>query len=113
MARKIEVFCRFQFEATHSCPSEVCPEELPFLCHEHRHIFHVRCVAPVKHDNRDIEFIKMKHDISNYCCARFEHKNIGNMSCEQIAEQLINFFPYLSRVTVSEDGENGATVTSI
>lgn len=106
----ISVYFTFQFEAIHCCPESVCPLEVPYLAYPHRHIFHVRCEAEVRNDNRDIEFIKAKQEVSSWC-GQWENDDIGEMSCEQIAIAILENFPYLTKVTVSEDNENGAIVT--
>lgn len=102
------VFCTLRFEALHSCPSQVCPEKAYYLTYVHRHEFHVRCEAPVHGRNREIEFITMKQEINEYIQQNWHGKDLGNMSCEQMADALITVFPYLDLVEVSEDGENGA-----
>jgi len=106
-----EVFCRLQVEGTHSWPA--CDVEgVDFLRHVHRHIFHVEARVVVDHPDRDREFIDLKRELTQhfremediYGCVNF-----GAKSCEMIGAELIHLFD-LSSVTVSEDGENGATV---
>lgn len=113
MRYSCDVFCTLQFEAIHHCPKEVCPKEVPYLMRPHRHIFHVECRAHAQHDNRDIEFIEYKHRVEEYCNRVFAKKDNGPTSCEQIAELILDEFPETYRVTVSEDGENGAIVTRV
>lgn len=108
---KRSVFCTLQFEAYHRCPAEICENTNEYyLQYTHRHIFHVRCEAPVEHNNRAIEFINLKQKISNFCIMQYGHLNIHTTSCEMIAEAILNKFPELQKVEVSEDGENGAIV---
>lgn len=107
---KIRVFCTLQFTATHRCPEEVCPKTAMYLTTSHRHVFHVRCEALVKHDNRDIEFITLKERVQKYISEGWHLQNLGIMSCEKMAVTLLDIFPELVKVEVSEDGENGAVV---
>lgn len=102
------VFCTLRFEALHHCPPEVCPKEVEYLTSPHRHEFHVRCEARVFGKNRDIEFISMKHQISEFVTANYHKKDIDMTSCEMIAHEILGEFDFLNRVEVSEDGENGA-----
>lgn len=111
MKYSCEVFCTLQFEATHHCPMNVCPAGMEYLINEHRHIFHVRCKAKVWHDNRDIEFISLKHQIQNHIAERYNRSNLGTTSCEQIASEILDQFKVLDTVEVSEDNENGVIVS--
>jgi hypothetical protein len=103
------VVARTQFEALHRW--EGCPyEDVSFLRTPHRHIFHVEVKAEVKGNDREIEFIKMKRQVTRYINQTLTGRDIGNMSCEMIAEDLLHTFPLLCEVSVFEDGENGAVV---
>ena len=110
---KTEVFCSLQFEATHNWPE--CPfSEVDYLCDPHRHVFHVKAYKKVFHDDRDVEFIMLKHDIMDYLHAEYYDEAyrmgvLGKTSCEMLAAELIEQFD-LSICEVSEDGENGAVV---
>lgn len=109
-----EVFCTLQIEGIHNWPN--CPfDEVAYLRDPHRHIFYIKAYAPVFHDDRDIEFIMMKHKIHNYIKSRYFNVELqcckfGAMSCEMIAQELLYQFD-LTRCEVSEDNENGAVVT--
>ena len=116
------VFCSLRVEGIHHWPE--CPhDEVAYLRDPHRHMFHITAHAPVNHDDRDVEFIMLKHEIKKYLLQKyatvtrvtFSSKQIcefGSMSCEMIAAELIEAFG-LRACTVSEDGENGATVYSV
>jgi len=119
--KKTEVFCTLQVEGVHCWPE--CPfEEVVYLKLLHRHVFHVKAYKMVTHDDRDTEFIMLKHEIEHYLFNTYARLNqdghfmddrvclFDSMSCEMIASDLINHFN-LSRCEVSEDGENGAVVT--
>jgi len=118
-----EVYCTLQIEGTHNWPG--CPfEEVDYLRVPHRHMFHIKAHKLVTHSDRDVEFIMLKHQIQRYLIGRYwsgweNHTagrtakglcEFGAMSCEMIAEELINQFD-LCRCEVSEDGENGAILT--
>jgi hypothetical protein len=109
-----EVYCTLQIEGTHNWPD--CPlYEVEYLCDPHRHLFHIKAYKNVRHDDRDVEFIVLKHEILSYFYdewfdSTYKLFKFGSMSCEMIAKKLISKFN-LSRCEVSEDGENGAIVT--
>lgn len=104
----ISVFARTQFEATHSWPE--CPiEEVAYLRDEHRHVFHIEAHKQVTHDDRDTEFIVLKHRMEELLEEMFPDHKMGSTSCEMLAIRLIGTLG-LSKCMVSEDNENGATV---
>jgi hypothetical protein len=118
MNTKTEVYCTLQVEGTHNWPG--CPyDEVDYLRVPHRHVFHVKAFAIVNHDDRDLEFIMLKHKIQAYLESKYfdpfgPHKLcvFGAKSCEMLARELIEQFG-LSRCEVNEDNENGAIVTVI
>lgn len=117
---KTEVYCTLQIEGTHYWAD--CPfDEVSYLRNNHRHLFGIKAYKEVTHDDRDIEFIMLKHRIETYIKNKYMHRvgndavsqllcEFGGMSCEMIAKELIEEFE-LSRCEVNEDGENGAIVT--
>lgn len=108
-----EVYCTLQIEGTHNWKD--CPfDEVAYLRDDHRHVFHIKAHKKVNHDDRDIEFIMLKHNIikylnERYYCGGISMCEFGSMSCEMIANELISQFE-LDVCEVSEDGENGAIV---
>lgn len=102
-----------QFEAIHSWPN--APEKVAYLSHPHRHLFHVRVELEVQHDDREVEFILFKSAITEFCQSHFAGTP-HHFSCEQMAKLLGFYVANLMTpnrkivVSVSEDGENGATV---
>lgn len=97
-------------EGFHNWPS--APAEVDFLRQRHRHLFVIRVVKQVYHDNRDIEFILFGREIRAYLHEEFGTPcEFGAMSCEMIGRQLLLKFDAMS-VSVYEDDENGAIVTS-
>lgn len=109
-----QVFATTQFEAYHHW--EDAPDQVHFLRNTHRHIFHVKVTLDVEHDDRDIEFIMLKHDIERYTKEVFHRANLDQSSCEMMAQALhrhLLLCEYDDPMTieVSEDGENGAILT--
>lgn len=87
--------------------------DVSFLGMPHRHIFHFTVGIQVFHNNRDIEFIQFKRWIENLFGKGILELN--NKSCEMISDDLYHTIStrYPDRdieITVSEDGENGATI---
>ena len=106
------IFVTFQKEGIHRYPD--APNGVEFLKHPHRHIFHFKATVSVEHNDRDIEFILFKRELeSMYVDGAMQ---IDYKSCEMLAEELIDYITdkYPNRVIsveVSEDGENGATLS--
>ena len=114
MTIKTEVFCTLQFAGLHQW-SGCNIDEVSYLSNLHRHVFHFKCYSKVSHGDRDVEFIKLKQDIGDhldllYYDCDYNCLNFQNMSCEMIGTDLIDSFG-LSKIEVSEDGENGAIIT--
>lgn len=114
-----EVYCTFQFEGIHNWQN--CPiDEVSYLRSPHRHMFHVKAYVPVYHDDRDVEFIQLKHKMQQWIITNYELDPessfpvviLKSTSCEMIAKSLCDNFS-LSRCEVSEDNENGACVTNL
>lgn len=108
-----EIFCSLKVEGLH-CWSTCNIQEVIYLRDLHRHIFGFKCYLTVNHDNRDVEFIELKHKISKYLTERyFDEKyqclNFGGKSCEMLGAELGSFFN-LNRIEVNEDEECGSIV---
>jgi len=106
------IYVTFQKEGIHRYPD--APEGVEFLKSPHRHIFHFRVDIDVFHNDRDIEFILFKRELEGLYTDKI--MEIDFKSCEMLAEDLINYISakYTGRriwVEVSEDGENGATLS--
>lgn len=111
MITKRTIFVQFQKEGIHRYPD--APEGVKFLRHDHRHMFYFRAEIGVVHNDRDIEFILLKRELESL------YDNdvliLNHKSCEMMAEDLYKYIQthYPDRdvtITVSEDGENGATL---
>lgn len=101
------------FEGFHCYPN--APDEVAFLRSVHRHIFYVDVTVQVKHDDRELEFFMVKREIDSFIKDNLADLNMK--SCEMIGRKILYFLlrRYPNRdaysIHVSEDKENGATVT--
>ena len=108
-----KIIVRLPIEGTHQWKG--CGiEEVKFLANEHRHIFYIEAKKRVSHLDRDIEIIQFKRSIIDYLLERYydnatHYCHFGNMSCEMIAQELIEQFGLCS-CAVMEDNENGAEI---
>ena len=114
------IFVTFQKEGIHCYPAASIDANLAtgdeydvsFLGTPHRHIFHFNVAIQVFHNDRDIEFIQFKRWLENLYRGTLE---LNHKSCEMISDDLYlaisNRYPDRDiQITVSEDGENGATI---
>ena len=115
------IWVTFQKEGIHCYPAAATDPNLAtgdqydvsFLSNPHRHIFHFKVSIQVFHNDRDIEFIQFKRWLENlYSQGTIE---LNHKSCEMISDDLFDQIAsrYPDRditITVSEDGENGATI---
>jgi len=120
------VTCQMQAEGLHWWSE--APAQVGFLRAPHRHVFHIHVKLEVFHEDREVEFIQLKHHTGDAVTAlhQMQHEarlpetkgpiNLG--SCESIAEWVANELldkyyvvgqdPRRIEVLVLEDGENGA-----
>ena len=117
-----KIWVTFRKEGIHCYPAAATDPALKtgdeydvsFLGTPHRHIFHFRVWIDVLHNDRDIEFIQFKRWLENLYATstlKLEWK-----SCEMIADdlylQIAGRYPGRAiTIEVSEDGENGCTIT--
>jgi hypothetical protein len=114
-AAKRYIWVTFQREGIHRFPAAATDPKLAdvaFLANEHRHIFHFNVSIEVFHNDRDIEFIQFKRWLESLYQGTLE---LNFKSCEMISDDLYEVIAsrYPGRdieITVSEDGENGATI---
>ncbi len=115
------IWVTFQREGIHKYPgADTDPAlatgdefDVSFLGFPHRHIFHFKVGIQVFHNDRDIEFIQFKRWLEksfNDGLMQLDYR-----SCEMVSDELYEFIAsrYSKRdieITVSEDGENGATI---
>lgn len=106
---KAFVLLDFDIVGFHRWPN--APEEVCFLRNNHRHIFQIKCKLPVGDLDREKEiFIETKKqqemlfsEFGNPCL-------FGSMSCEHIAEYLMENNPDMMSCEVLEDGKGGGMV---
>lgn len=116
-----KIWVTFQKEGIHKYPAALTDPNLAtgdeydvsFLGYAHRHMFHFKVAIQVFHDDRDIEFIQFKRWLEKLYAE--ETLQLDFKSCEMIAQELAetihNTYPGRAmEITVSEDGENGATL---
>lgn len=113
------IFCKTQFEGIHFY--EGAPDPVSYLKSAHRHVFGVQVELQVYDDDREIEFIMLKHKINQWLNQRCVEGvwPMAGRSCEMVAKELADAianefgidFPKSRKfsVTVDEDGENGAS----
>lgn len=112
------ITCNTSFEGIHCWPD--APEEVKYLRDPHRHIFKVTVTIDVKHNDREIEFIMVKHHVDRWIRLQCDFRGIyrmGSNSCEDTAELIIQWiesrWPHRKvSVSVFEDGENGCTLSN-
>jgi hypothetical protein len=109
----------FQREGIHRYPAALIDpklatgswDDVSFLGHPHRHIFHFEVTVQVFHEDRDIEFIQFKRWLNKL----FDDGvlQLDYRSCEMISDELATSIHerYPGRaieIRISEDGENGS-----
>jgi len=119
---KSKIWVTFRREGIHKYPAALTDPKLKtgdeydvsFLGYPHRHMFHFKVAIEVFHDDRDIEFIQFKRWLENlYGKGTLE---LDYKSCEMIGadlyQQINSKYPNREvTIDVSEDGENGATMS--
>jgi hypothetical protein len=110
---KLSIIVQLQIEGIHYW-KDCNISDVIYLKHPHRHVFYVTLKKQVSHSDRDIEIIKLKHEVITYFEETYFDNHLGlhnfrNMSCEDIAIEILNKFN-CNKVKVLEDNENGAEV---
>lgn len=104
------VYVTFQKEFIHQYID--APTEVEYLRYPHRHIAHITVKIEVFNNDREIEFIMLKHWLEK----SLEIDKLTNRSCETIAETILAAIQAKygknrdAEITVSEDNENGAVL---
>jgi len=118
------VWCKTSFIGFHCWPE--APREVLHLRSPHRHQFNVEVHVLVDHSDRAVEFQMLKSTVDHllasngmFVCIRNPGRIADTMtaysySCEMMAEELAKALAVrghtVHKVTVDEDGENGATL---
>ena len=110
MTSKQCIWVTFQKEGLHKWPDATQHPGVEFLANEHRHMFHFRVDLEVWHDDREVEFILFKRELSGL----YEQGTLqlDYKSCEMMADELAEYikqqYPRRDfKIEISEDGENG------
>lgn len=117
------IWVTFRKEGIHKFPAALTDPkyntgddyDVSFLGHDHRHIFHFTVGIQVFHNDRDVEFIQFKRWLERMYTGDKAILSLDHKSCEMISDELFETIAsrYPGRdieITVSEDGENGATI---
>lgn len=87
--------------------------EVEFLGFHHRHLFEIEVEIEVGGLDREAEFFLVRREIKEFLGQSYpkgaDGYEFGCRSCEMIAAELADYFS-ARRVSVFEDGENGAVV---
>ena len=123
-AAQRQIWVTFQREGIHCYPAAATDPALntageydvSFLANPHRHIFHFRVSIDVFHSDRDIEFIQFKRWLLALYNSQNSVLELDWKSCEMIADdlylQIAGRYPGRAvTIEVSEDGENGCSIT--
>jgi len=118
MSTKV-IWVTFQKEGIHKYPAALEDPKLAdvsFLGYPHRHMFHFRVSISVFHNDRDIEFIQFKRWLESLYNSSNSILELDYKSCEMMADdlyiQIADRYPERNvTISVSEDGENGCTIT--
>lgn len=102
MATKLLIAVSTNFVGMHRWLN--APEDVKYLRDFHRHLFGVKVFVKVGHGDREVEFHTLKARVDAFLDAHYRNRTF-ELSCEQIAEHLLNHFG-AEMVEVSEDGEN-------
>ena len=114
---KVFVTVKFRIPGFHCWPN--APDNQAYLRELHRHEFHFTVWLEVFHNDREVEFIKLKEELVKFIqnaiafCGMF---GVGReFSCETLADSICDWlgevYPGRDRKAwVEEDGENGAFV---
>lgn len=90
------------------------PVKYGYLRNNHRHMFNIELHIPVVELNREIEFIDEQRIIKERILEEFGdslgYAQFEGMSCEHIAEWLMNEYPTATYCKVIEDTNGGAVL---
>ena len=114
-AAQKKIWVTFQREGIHCYPAAATDpnlEDVSFLAHPHRHMFHFKISIDVFHDDRELEFIQFKRWCESLYSGVLE---LNYKSCEMIADdlyiQIAERYPDRAVwIEVAEDGENGCLI---
>ena len=107
--KQMFIYVTTQTEFIHRYPD--APDEVAYLRYPHRHLLHVKAKIEVYSNDRELEFIMVKHELSHFLFS------LGSDNIEQSGEDVAcSVLQFLQNkygtdrdveITISEDGENG------
>lgn len=108
---KKSIWCTFRIPGVHYWPNAK-----NYLQYPHRHLFHFRVEMSVTDSDREFEFIAFGRNLQYQTERGIFGTEPVTFSCETIAEKVVRhlievFGDRDYTVEVSEDGENGATIS--
>ena len=93
---------------------ESAPAWCDYLRNTHRHMFNIEMHIPVTEANREIEFIDYQRQIKNTIIEEFGddkgYAQFGGLSCEHIAQWLLEKYPNATYCMVVEDDNGGSLI---
>ena len=108
---KKTVIVQFEIEGFHKYP--MAPMKVGFLRFDHRHTFIVKCGYAVTDSNREKEIFLCRDEIKSYLIEAYGSPcQFDAMSCEMIAEEILEFGQEdgIVWVEVWEENTGGARV---
>ena len=106
------VICNVVVEGFHCWES--APAWCDYLRNTHRHMFNIEMHIQVTEANREIEFIYYQRQIKNTIIEDFGddkgYAQFGGLSCEHIAQWLLEKYPNATYCMVIEDNNGGSLV---
>ncbi len=110
MGKKSTIIVKTQFENIHKFLE--APNKVDYLRFPHRHLFYVEIEMEVFHNDRELEFIMVKHHVDNFLRSNpFEVRDSCETMATQICEELIKQYGKRQvSCAVLEDNENGGKV---
>jgi hypothetical protein len=111
MKMKKAVIVTGKFLGRHCWPG--ANEECAHLKNPHTHIFTYQLVFPVERNNRQVEFETKRQEVLGHILGKFQKDivaEMGEMSCEDICEFLLEKNPDAMQAECYEDSGGGAIV---
>ena len=117
-----KIWVTFRKEGIHCYPAAATDPALAtgdeydvsFLASKHRHMFHFKVSISVTHNDRDLEFIRVKRWLENLykdSILALDYRSV-EMMADELYQEIAVKYPYRHVVIeVSEDGENGCCIS--
>lgn len=87
---KSQVVIQIDIEGFHNYPQ--APKPVEYLSDKHRHSFRIKAGYKISHHNREKEIFILRETVREYLNEAYGYPcEFGQMSCEMIAEELLQF----------------------